>query len=185
MGIASLCEAFSRWDYFAPLSDPQLGDCLTLFGFPQCGSFKTIKATAFSRIKQKWKDRLQASLGGLIFFALLLWSLLLLFWRWGGDSNPRNPYEFGSLANCWFQPLTHLTWSLGLLLLNYRFRCKDCKDMNFFLWTKNCSEVLRASGCLLLWFCNVFTHFCIGLDIAEFVVIHYTHVAVTEGFCHC
>ncbi len=25
------------------------------------------------------------------------------------DSNPRYPYEYGSLANCWFQPLTHLS----------------------------------------------------------------------------
>ena len=24
-----------------------------------------------------------------------------------GDSNPRYPYEYDSLANCWFQPLTH------------------------------------------------------------------------------
>ncbi len=25
------------------------------------------------------------------------------------DSNPRYPCEYGSLANCWFQPLTHLS----------------------------------------------------------------------------
>ena len=24
-----------------------------------------------------------------------------------GDSNPRYPYEYDSLANCWIQPLTH------------------------------------------------------------------------------
>ena len=31
------------------------------------------------------------------------------WWRREGDSNPRysNPYD--SLANCWFQPLTHLS----------------------------------------------------------------------------
>ena len=27
-----------------------------------------------------------------------------------GDSNPRYPYEYDSLANCWFQPLTHLSF---------------------------------------------------------------------------
>ena len=34
---------------------------------------------------------------------------LSLIWRREGDSNPRysNPYD--SLANCWFQPLTHLS----------------------------------------------------------------------------
>nr|DAU65819.1 MAG TPA: hypothetical protein [Caudoviricetes sp.] len=26
-----------------------------------------------------------------------------------GDSNPRYPYEYVSLANWWFQPLTHLS----------------------------------------------------------------------------
>ena len=31
------------------------------------------------------------------------------FWRWGGDSNPRNSFPFVSLANWWFKPLTHLT----------------------------------------------------------------------------
>ena len=29
--------------------------------------------------------------------------------RWGRDSNSWYPYEYGSLANCWFQPLTHPT----------------------------------------------------------------------------
>ena len=30
-------------------------------------------------------------------------------WKWKrklGDSNPRYGYPYGSLANCWFQPLT-------------------------------------------------------------------------------
>ena len=34
-----------------------------------------------------------------------------------GDSNPRNGYPFGSLANCWFQPLTQ-TSLLWAILLN-------------------------------------------------------------------
>ena len=30
--------------------------------------------------------------------------------RRGGDSNPRYPLtKYGSLANCWFKPLTHLS----------------------------------------------------------------------------
>ena len=28
-----------------------------------------------------------------------------------GDSNPRYSYPYGSLANCWFKPLTHLSSS--------------------------------------------------------------------------
>jgi len=58
----------------------RVGDCLTLFGVPLVGGLKTIKATACGRIKQK-ENRLQASLGGLSFFALPLWGWLLLFWR--------------------------------------------------------------------------------------------------------
>ena len=30
-----------------------------------------------------------------------------------GDSNPRYSHPYGSLANCWFQPLTHLSVFLG------------------------------------------------------------------------
>ena len=29
--------------------------------------------------------------------------------RWERDSNPRYSYPYDSLANCWFQPLTHPT----------------------------------------------------------------------------
>jgi hypothetical protein len=30
-----------------------------------------------------------------------------------GDSNPRYGYPYGSLANCWFKPLTHRSGLLG------------------------------------------------------------------------
>jgi hypothetical protein len=30
-----------------------------------------------------------------------------------GDSNPRYSYPYGSLANCWFKPLTHLSFRLA------------------------------------------------------------------------
>ena len=33
----------------------------------------------------------------------------ILFLRREGDSNPRYSYPYDSLANCWFQPLTHLS----------------------------------------------------------------------------
>ena len=31
------------------------------------------------------------------------------WWRREGDSNPRYSIPYDSLANCWFQPLTHLS----------------------------------------------------------------------------
>ena len=38
------------------------------------------------------------------------------FLRKEGDSNPRYGYPYDSLANCWFQPLTHPSpfWKNGL-----------------------------------------------------------------------
>ena len=48
--------------------------------------------------------------------------------RWGRDSNSWYPYEYGSLANCWFQPLTHPTGGLYT-----EVTCKsDCKDTVIF-----------------------------------------------------
>ena len=35
--------------------------------------------------------------------------LFYFYLRWEGDSNPRYSYPYVSLANWWFQPLTHLT----------------------------------------------------------------------------
>ena len=35
-----------------------------------------------------------------------LWESIFSFVRKLGDSNPRYGYPYGSLANCWFQPLT-------------------------------------------------------------------------------
>ncbi len=34
-------------------------------------------------------------------------------WRRRRDSNPRYPYEYGSLAGSWFQPLTHVSASVA------------------------------------------------------------------------
>ena len=36
-----------------------------------------------------------------------------------GDSNPRYGCPYGSLANCWFQPLTHLSVSLFIFMKNF------------------------------------------------------------------
>ncbi len=35
-----------------------------------------------------------------------------------GDSNPRYSFPYDSLANCWFQPLTHLSNSWYDLIFN-------------------------------------------------------------------
>ena len=37
------------------------------------------------------------------------WRRIALSLRREGDSNPRYSYPYGSLANCWFKPLTHLS----------------------------------------------------------------------------
>ena len=44
-------------------------------------------------------------------FHLLEFHVITLIARREGDSNPRYGYPYGSLANCWFQPLTHLSVS--------------------------------------------------------------------------
>jgi hypothetical protein len=36
-----------------------------------------------------------------------------------GDSNPRYSYPYGSLANCWFKPLTHLSFLFHELTVVY------------------------------------------------------------------
>ena len=40
-----------------------------------------------------------------------------LFKRKRGDSNPRYSYPYDSLANCWFQPLTHPSFRLTEILI--------------------------------------------------------------------
>ena len=44
-----------------------------------------------------------------------------------GDSNPRYGYPHDSLANCWFQPLTHLT------LMKAKTQKRECKGSYFLL----------------------------------------------------
>jgi hypothetical protein len=60
----------------------------------------------------------------------LRWKISSVFKaRKKGDSNPRYPYEYVSLANWWFQPLTHPS---GAQLI----RVLRCKDRKVFLPTK-------------------------------------------------
>ena len=59
-----------------------------------------------------------------------------------GDSNPRYGYPYDSLANCWFQPLTHPSPRLSVIrhalseMLFFRKRLqryyKKCTCANFF-----------------------------------------------------
>ncbi len=55
----------------------------------------------------------------------------ILFLRREGDSNPRYSYPYDSLANCWFQPLTHLS--------------------KVYI-TESCSFIQKASAKVLLFF---------------------------------
>ena len=58
----------------------------------------------------------------------LRWKNLLITSRKRGDSNPRYGNPYVSLANWWFQPLTHTSMSFVLYSLELR-----CKDMLKFL----------------------------------------------------
>ena len=59
----------------------------------------------------------------------------ILFLRREGDSNPRYSYPYDSLANCWFQPLTHL--SKAYKKLNPALLSKsECKGTAFFPYTQ-------------------------------------------------
>ena len=94
---------------FAHISSPPRFRCASLaLSLPPAAGFA----------KQKQKKRAQASLAHPFVFV----------WRWGRDSNSWYPYEYGSLANCWFQPLTHPTGGLYT-----EVTCKsDCKDTVIF-----------------------------------------------------
>ena len=64
----------------------------------------------------------------------------ILFLRKEGDSNPRYGYPYDSLANCWFQPLTHPSPRLARdrqLLSEFAFYSKaTAKVLLFFDMTK-------------------------------------------------
>ena len=63
------------------------------------------------------------------------------YWRRGRDSNSWYGYPYGSLANCWFQPLTHLSGVLSVKLFRL---CKGgLQRYEFFL---NCKCFSRLGG---------------------------------------
>ena len=71
------------------------------------------------------------------------------FWRWGGDSNPRNSFPFVSLANWWFKPLTHLTNGAANIVLS-KFLYKRLPQS--FLW--NSQIFLRSNPKSFQYFCS-------------------------------
>ena len=80
------------------------------------------------------------------------------FHFFGGERGIRTPgtvNPYGSLANCWFQPLTHLTMS--------PFMAESVKT--------DCKYTIK------LLFCNIFSHIGIGLDILHPVIIHHSEIA--------
>ena len=80
--------------------------CKTLYSFVSCllfGSkiqpkrqYSKVAGLIFKRVCEKEKARIVGDETG-----------FLKRWRKEGDSNPRYPFEYVSLANWWFQPLTH------------------------------------------------------------------------------
>jgi hypothetical protein len=59
------------------------------------------------RLRQAWPVCLKTKIP--------LFSGRFFIWRREGDSNPRYSYPYGSLANCWFKPLTHLSLRTPIL----------------------------------------------------------------------
>lgn len=82
---------------------------------------------------------------------ITLWTLHL---RKEGDSNPRYRYQYDSLANCWFQPLTHL--SSGSLLRVQRY-IRYFSLPNFLgcffavIFHNICKSLSVSGGCGTLW----------------------------------
>lgn len=92
------------------------------------------------------------------------------FCCFGGERGIRTPgtlYEFGSLANCWFQPLTHLTKMSPCLR-------QGVQRYKFFLICKYCVS------CLVL---PLFT--VIQIFIATLLLQSSHVIAVAKLSCHC
>ena len=66
--------------------------------------------------------------------------------RWGRDSNSWYGYPYGSLANCWFQPLTHPTGRSFAEPFPTPFGDWDCKYTNYYLTSNTfpCSDSATA-----------------------------------------
>ena len=68
--------------------------------------------------------------------------LVSFFLRKRGDSNPRYGYPYVSLANWWFQPLTHTSPGCSEI--------SDCKDNERFLINKTFFSEKSKNICLYL-----------------------------------
>ncbi len=92
-----------------------------------------------------------------------------------GDSNPRYGYPYGSLANCWFQPLTHLSVA-DFIFFNFVSKIASEPKLNIIssfigfvisLAERGCKyrttfyfrKILSKKNCVFLWF---FTNFSNG-----------------------
>lgn len=112
-----------------------------------------------------------------------------LFWRRKGDSNPRYSYPYDSLANCWFQPLTHLSVSRFIkhhpfLLMHFAavvqsaFFVEHCLMLYFRCTTVDLSELSLSSQKRVQRYafflncanqsCRFRYFFCFFLDISYF-----------------
>ena len=63
--------------------------------------------------------------------------------RWERDSNPRYSFPYDSLANCWFQPLTHPT----------KFKERTAKVVNFVELNTICRvfmQIFKNNTCNVL-----------------------------------
>jgi hypothetical protein len=69
------------------------------YAFNSGASFETVNVERGAKVSEDFK--------------LSKINLKIFRLRRRGDSNPRYPYEYGSLANCWFQPLTHPSGALS------------------------------------------------------------------------
>ena len=64
-------------------------------------------------------------------------------WRKRRDSNSWYGCPYGSLANCWFQPLTHTSFRFAALEL----RCKDSTHISFHqILVQEVKKFLRSQG---------------------------------------
>ena len=71
-------------------------------------------------------------------------SLSITLWK-KGDSNPRYAYTYGSLANCWFQPLTHPSRPLADCRTtgNLNGRCCPKADAKLIVFFQLCKCFLK------------------------------------------
>ena len=100
-----------------------------------------------------------------------------------GDSNPRYGYPHGSLANCWFQPLTQT--SIRLKLTGALFLNCECKGIGFYCNHQMFSVLFYDKMRILLHFCSwvrLVRSFCDvflllnALVVAQLVVLCVEHV---------